>query len=104
MNIFAVLLIVLFFAALITIVEFPCSAAVPVIFAAMMAKAGISSLAYLFYIAIYILFYMLDEIVVFLIAVFNMRLWITKNKYVIWVTLAEAIILLVFGFYYLIGF
>ncbi|MBI2042249.1 MAG: hypothetical protein HYT21_00640 [Candidatus Nealsonbacteria bacterium] len=102
-NIFALLVTVLFFAALITIVEFPCSAAVPVMFAGMMAEAGISSLSYFFYLAIYLLFYMLDEIIVFLIAVFNMRLWITKNKYVVWVTLAEAIILFAFGFYYLVS-
>lgn len=103
-NIFGILLIVLVFAALITIVEFPCSAAVPVIFASAMAKAGISSFSYLFYLSLYLLFYMFDEIIVFSIAVLNMRLWVTKNKYVVWVTLTEAVILFLFGAYYLFGY
>jgi thiol-disulfide isomerase/thioredoxin len=103
-NIFLIFLTVLFFAGLITVVEFPCSAAVPVVFAGILANAGLSSLSYLSYIALFVFFYMLDEVIVFLVAVLNMKLWITQNKYVTWITLIEAIILFFFGAYYLIGF
>jgi len=103
-NIFLIFLTVLFFAGLITVVEFPCSAVVPVVFAGILAKAGLSSLSYLSYIALFVFFYMLDEIIVFLVAVLNMKLWITQNKYVTWITLIEAVILFFFGAYYLIGF
>jgi thiol-disulfide isomerase/thioredoxin len=94
---------VLLFAAVIAIVEFPCSAAIPVIFAGILAKAQLSSFAYLFYMAIFLLFYMFDEFVVFLIAVWKMNIWISSPKFTTWAVLIESILLFLFGFYYLVG-
>ncbi|MDD5551942.1 MAG: thioredoxin family protein [Candidatus Pacebacteria bacterium] len=102
-NIFIILGIVLLFAFLITIVEFPCSAAVPLLFAGILADSALSSLQYLFYISIFVFFYMLDELIVFLIAFFTLRIWISSNKIVKWVSLLEAIILFLISFYYLFG-
>jgi thiol-disulfide isomerase/thioredoxin len=101
-NVIFVAGIVLLFAAVITVVEFPCSAVVPVIFAGILVKSGLSAIHYFSYIALFIIFYMLDEIFVFLVAVFKMNLWLTSRKFVLWITLVEAIVLLFFGFYYLI--
>ena len=103
-NLFIILLIVLLFAAVITVIEFPCSAVVPVIFAGTLAKAELSSLSYLFYISLFLLFYMADELIIFSIAVAKMSIWLTSPKFVTWITLIEAIILFAFGLYYLIGF
>ena len=103
-NMFLLITSVLLFAVIITIVEFPCSAAVPVIFAGVLANANLSTFSYLFYIALFILFYMLDEIIVFLIAFFTMTVWLSSSKTIIWITLIEAIILFALGFYYLLGF
>ena len=94
---------ILLFAALITIIEFPCSAAVPVVFAGILAKAQLSPILYFFYIGLFILFYMLDEIVIFLIALFTMKLWLSSPKFVTWITLIEAIILFLLGIFYLQG-
>jgi hypothetical protein len=94
---------VLLFAALITIIEFPCSAVVPLIFAGILADANLSTILYLSYIALYILFYLLDEIIIFLIAVFSMKIWITSPKITQWMTLAAAIILFLLGIFYFIG-
>jgi glutaredoxin-related protein/cytochrome c biogenesis protein CcdA len=102
-NVFLILGIVLLFAAIITIVEFPCSAAVPVVFAGILANSQLSSLTYLFYISLFIIFYMIDEIIVFLIAFFTMKVWLTSNKSIIWITLIEAIILFALGFWYFFG-
>lgn len=102
-NIFAIIAAILLFAVIITIVEFPCSAAVPVVFAGTLAKAQLPAILYLFYITLFLLFYMLDEILVFLIALFTLKLWLTSPKFVTWITLVEAIILFLFGFYYLCG-
>lgn len=93
---------VLAFAALVTIVEFPCSAAVPVIYAGILANAKLPGILYILYITFYLGFYLLDEILVFLIAVFTMKLWLTSPKFVTWITLIEAITLFLLGFYYLI--
>ena len=103
-GILAIIISILIFAAVITIVEFPCSAAVPVVFAGVLAKAQLPAILYLFYITIFILLYMLDEILIFLIALFTLKLWLASPKFVIWITLVEAIILFALGFYYLIGF
>ena len=98
-----VLLAIFVFALLITVVEFPCSAVVPVAFAALLAKAGLSDFQYLLYISIYIVFYLLDEIIIFLIALFTSKLWLGSPKFTKWIILAESVILFALGFYYLFG-
>lgn len=103
-SIIAVILSILLFAAVITVVEFPCSAAVPLFFAGTLAEAGMPTWQYLSYIALFIVFYMLDEIVIFLIAVFTMTIKLASKKFVIWITLIEAIVLFLLGIYYLFGF
>jgi len=102
-GILAGLVGVFLFATVITIVEFPCSAILPVFFAGSLANAGISAFQEFLYISIYILFYMLDEIIVFLIALFTMKIRLASNKFVIWLSLIEAIVLSAFGLYYLSG-
>ena len=92
---------VLAFALILTVVEFPCSAVVPIAFAAVMAQAGLSSSSYIFYIAIYIIFYLLDELIVFLIAFFTSKIWLSSPKFFKWIILFEAVILLSMGVYYL---
>lgn len=92
------------FAVVITILEFPCSAVVPVFFAGLLAKAGLSTFSYLLYISIFVLFYMLDEIIVFLIAFFTMSLWFASKKFITWITLVEAIMFFSLGVYYLMTF
>jgi glutaredoxin-related protein len=94
---------VLIFASVITIVEFPCSAVVPVLFAGIMAHAKLSILSYLLHLLVYLVFYMLDEIIVFLIAVFTMNIKIVSSKAMKWLNLVEAIVLLGLGIYYLTG-
>lgn len=102
-GIWGLIIGVLIFSAVITIVEFPCSAVIPVLFAGIMAHAKLSILAYIFYLVIYLLFYMLDEIVVFLIAVFTMNIKIASGKVMSWLSLVEAVVLFGLGIYYLVS-
>jgi len=99
----AMVLLVFLFALVITVVEFPCSAAVPLAYAGVLTQAKISGLLYLFYIGLYVFFYMIDEIIVFLIAFFSLKLWLASPKFVTWLTLIESIILFILGGYYLFG-
>jgi len=94
---------VIIFSAVITIVEFPCSAVIPVLFAGVMAHAGLSLPSYILHLLVYLLFYMLDEIVVFLIAVFTMNVKIVSGKTMKYLSLVEAVVLLAMGIYYLSG-
>ncbi len=98
-----ILISILLFATVITIVEFPCSAAVPVAFAGMLTKAQLSGWLYIFYIILYVTFYMLDELLVFFIAFFTSKLWLASPKFITWITLFESIILFSLGIYYIFG-
>ena len=95
---------VFLFASIITIVEFPCSAVLPVIFASILSEAKVSTFLSLLYIGIFLFFYLLDEIIVFLIAVFTMKLWIASPKFVTFLNLVCSIMLFFLGIYYLFGF
>ncbi len=91
------------FAAVITIVEFPCSAAVPVVFAGILAEAQLSPMMYIAYIALFVLFYLLDELVVFGIAAWRMSVWLSSPRLVVWITLTEALILIALGMHYFVA-
>ena len=103
LGIIALTGVVFSFAAIITIVEFPCSAVLPVIFAGILTEAKISTLLSLLYIGIFLIFYLLDEIIVFLTAVFTMKLWIVSPKFVTFLNLVASIMLFFLGIYYLVG-
>jgi hypothetical protein len=102
-GIWGLIIGIIIFAAVITIVEFPCSAVVPVLFAGIMAHAGLSLPSYILHLIIYIIFYMLDEIIVFLVAVFTMNIKIASGKAMKWLSLVEAVVLFAMGIYYLAG-
>ncbi|MEA3452908.1 MAG: hypothetical protein U9Q96_01045 [Patescibacteria group bacterium] len=94
---------IIIFAAIITVIEFPCSAYLPVIFAGALAQADLSSSSYLIYLFVFILFYMLDEIVIFLIAVWTRKIWIASGKFMVAASLVASIVLLLLGLYYFFG-
>lgn len=93
---------VLFFAFVITLIEFPCSAAVPVVFAGILSQSALSNIQYLLFISVYTIFYMLDEIAVFVIAFATTKLWLTSPKWTTWIVLLQSLIMFGLGGYYLI--
>lgn len=94
---------VLAFAAVVAIVEFPCSAAVPVVFAGILAETGMSTVAYLLHIGLFVLFYLLDELIIFGIAAYKLKLWMMNGTFTKWAVLAEGLILLAIGVFYALG-
>ncbi|TSC91874.1 MAG: hypothetical protein CEN91_583 [Candidatus Berkelbacteria bacterium Licking1014_85] len=102
-NIITITSAIFLFAAIITIIEFPCSAVIPVFFAGILAEAKLPAFFSFLYIAIYMLFYMLDEIIIFLLALFTMTIRLSSSNFMTWITLIEAIIFFLFGAYYLFG-
>ena len=94
---------VLLFAAIVTVIEFPCTAFFPVLFAGILTEASVSLPLSLFYIGLYILFYMLDEIIVLLIAAFTFKIWIASPKSVMFLNLFTFMLLLLLGLYYLLN-
>ncbi len=102
-GILALVGVVFSFAAIVTIVEFPCSAVLPVIFAGILTQAQISVFLSLLYILLYLTFYLLDEIILFLVSVFTLKLWIASPKFVTFLNLAASIVLFFLGIHYLLG-
>lgn len=102
-GIVATLSAVIVFAGVITVVEFPCSAAIPVTYAGFLSTLDLSPFGYISSIAVFMLFYMLDEIVIFAVAVVSMKLWATSTRFVKWSTLIAGIVLVLFGLYYVVG-
>lgn len=101
-SIIVLLGVVILFAAAVTIIEFPCSAFLPVLFASILVESQISLPSTISYMAIFILFYMLDELIIFLIAFFTMRIKIVSPKFINIFNLVAALIFLFLGTFYLL--
>lgn len=94
---------VIIFSGVVTIIEFPCSAVIPVLFTGVLAQSGINQSLALLYIGIFLLFYLLDELIIFLIAVFTMKIKIVSPRFIIFFNLLASIIFISLGIFYLAG-
>jgi hypothetical protein len=94
---------IVFFAFAITLIELPCSIGIPVAFTGILIERGVSLGVYTGYVLLYILFYLLDEMAVFFLAVMTKKLWFANSKMVTIVTLAGALVLTYISLYYLFG-
>ena len=65
----------------VNLVELACSSGLPLIFTQILAINNLSSLQYLIYILIYILFFLIDDIVIFAIAMKTLKLTGISTKY-----------------------
>lgn len=102
-NWFLLMGTVILFSGAVTIIEFPCSAVLPVLFTGVLVESGISQSLVLSYIGLFLLFYLLDEIIIFLIAVFTMKIKIVSPRFVIFFNLLAALIFLALGAFYLLA-
>jgi thiol-disulfide isomerase/thioredoxin len=100
-NIAILVGVVILFAAAVTIIEFPCSAFLPVLFASILVEANLSMPSTISYMTLFILLYMLDEVIIFLIAFFTMRIKIVSPKFINIFNLIAALIFLFLGSFYL---
>lgn len=66
----AILLSIIGLAFVVNSVEFVCSAAIPAVFTQVLAISGLTSFQHYFYIGLYTIFFMLDQIVIFSLAAF----------------------------------
>lgn len=78
-------------------IEFACSAGWPVIFTEILALHNLNFISYFGYILLYILFYLLDDIVIFLIAMITLEVTGISNKYSKYSHLIGGILMLLIG-------
>ncbi len=95
---------IMFFSAVVTIVELPCSLGIPIAFTGILAEKSLSLGTYLFYIILYLFFYMLIELIIFTGAVLTKRIWFANSRAITWVTFLGALVLLYLAGHYLIGY
>lgn len=97
-NLFLALLGVIVLAFSVNVVELACSTVFPAMFLEILSVNSIIGMEKILYILLYVLFYMIDDLVVFLIAVFTLKLSGTSNKYNKYFKLLSGIIMFLVGF------
>ena len=91
------LLGIMLLAALVNILELACSAGLPVVFTGVLSMNNLSTLEYVLYIGLYILFFMLDDIFIFAVAVKSFELTGISTKYSKYSHLIGGILMLIIG-------
>ena len=91
------LLGVMALAVSVNLVELACSAGLPLLFTQILALNDLSSLQYGGYILLYILFFLIDDIIIFSIAMFTLKLTGVSNKYSKYSHLVGGIVMLIIG-------
>lgn len=81
----------------VNVIELACSAGLPLIFTQILAMNNVSMLARAIYILIYILFFMIDDIIVFIIAMATFKITGISTKYTKYSHLIGGIIMLIIG-------
>ena len=81
----------------VNIIELLCSAGLPIVFSEILAMNNISGVQAVFYDLLYIIFFMLDDVIVFLIAVKTMNIIGLSNKFNKYSHLIAGIIMIIIG-------
>ena len=81
----------------INLLELACSAGLPVLFTQLLSLNNLSTLEYMIYIIIYIIFFMLDDIILFSIAMVTLKVTGISNKYTKYSHLIGGIIMIIIG-------
>ena len=96
-NFFLALLGSICLAVSVNIVELACSAGLPIVFTEILSLNNLSGFEHFIYLLIYVFFFMLDDFVIFIIAMFTMKLTGISNKYSKYSHLIGGIIMVIVG-------
>lgn len=81
----------------INLIELACSAGLPVLFTQILAINNLSVLEYSIYIFLYLLFFIIDDLIVFIIAMVTLKITGISNKYTKYSHLIGGIIMFIIG-------
>ena len=84
-------------AASVNLIELACSAGIPVIFTQLLAMNDLNNISYFIYILIYIICFMLDDLIIFIIAIKTMELTGISTKYSKYSHLIGGILMFIIG-------
>lgn len=81
----------------VNLVELVCSAGIPAVYTQVLALNNLGKVQYYLYIFLYILFFMLDDLFVFFVAMITLHLTGITTKYVKWSRLIGGILMIIIG-------
>ena len=81
----------------VNLIELLCSLGIPVMFTNVLAMNDLSTLEYVIYIGLYLLFFLIDDIVIFVIAMKTLKIKGISNKYTKYSHLIGGIIMVLLG-------
>ena len=81
----------------VNLIELLCSLGIPVMFTNVLAMNDLSALEYVIYIGLYLLFFLIDDILIFVIAMKTLKIKGISNKYTKYSHLIGGIIMLLLG-------
>jgi len=81
----------------VNLVELVCSAGLPAVYSQVLALNNLSRIQYYLYLLLYILFFMLDDLLVFFIAMKTLQMTGITTKYVRWSRLIGGIMMVIIG-------
>ncbi len=81
----------------VNLVEFFCSAGLPAIYTRILTLSGLNQLTYYLYLLLYTFIFMLDDIIIFSVAVITLNRFGFTEKYNYWTTLIGGLIILLLG-------
>jgi len=84
-------------AASVNLVDLVCSAGLPVVFTQVLAMSHLSSGQYIFYMLLYIIMYMLDDMIIFVAAMTALKITAKSNQYTRYSHLVGGILMIIIG-------
>lgn len=96
-SIFIALIGIVALAITVNFIELACSAGLPVLFAQILAINDVSSFKELLYVLVYVLFFLIDDLVIFGIATFSLKAIGMSNKFTKYSHLIGGILMLIIG-------
>jgi hypothetical protein len=81
----------------VNVIELACSAGLPILFSQILTINNLSPLVNAFYIGLYILFFLADDLLVFIIAMKTLKISAVSNKGTKYMHLVAGLIMLIIG-------
>lgn len=81
----------------VNLIEFFCSAGLPTIYTRVLTLSGLSSFAYYLYLLFYTIIFMLDDLIIFFLAIITLKKLSFSEKYNYWTTLIGGLLIFVLG-------
>ncbi len=96
-NIFSLILGIILLAFSVNLIELVCSAGLPAIYTHVLSLSNLNLIQYYFYLILYVLFFMIDDILIFVIAMKTLEIMGIQKKYSRYSHLIGGILMLILG-------